>query len=64
MIEDAVPLALVFMIAYKRAYNRHRIILKQHFARAVNIALQKCVNHIGNRRIYRAPLPAHGLFTV
>ena len=58
--QNTVPLALVFMVAYKTAHRCQRVVHKQHLPGLVQLILLQQADNIRNRRIDRAALPTLG----
>ena len=61
---DTVALALLLMVADQGADHAEGIVVKEHLARFIQLAVQEHLDHIGDGGMDGAALAAHGLFAV
>ena len=59
-----MPLALILVIADKRAYHAERVVFKQHISRLVYIPVEERSDDLGNSGAYRAALLAGRVLAV
>ena len=62
--QHAVPFALILVVAHQRADRGQRVVFKEGPAGLVQLAVQHHPDDLGNRRVDRAALLAHGHLAV